>query len=238
MTIDHVSILRTVSDDLGRCVEANPTHPIPACPGWTATDVLRHVGQVYAMVAAIVADRSTTYVAPGPESIPPNDGLGSWFSERRAVVCDLLSGVEADTPVWTWSSNQTAGFYHRRMLHETVVHLGDIEHSLGRTPTVDRDVALDGIDEFFGVVLPFALARGRTTLPSGSLHLHCTDGEGEWLVRIEDGAIRLTHEHAKGDVAWRGSASDLYFAAWGRWSTAIEALGDPTIADQWKSVAP
>jgi len=238
MTIDHVSILRSVSGELGRRAEANPDLPIPECPGWTASDVIRHVGQVYAMVAAIVAERSLEYVAPGPESTPPTTGLETWFAERRAVVGDLLAAIDPDTPVWTWSSNRTAGFYHRRMLHETVVHLGDIERALGMEVIVDRVVALDGIDEFFDVVLPFSLARGRSTLPTGSLHLHCTDGDGEWMVRIEDGAPRLTHEHAKGDVAWRGAASDLYFATWGRWSTRIEALGDPGIAEEWNHVAP
>lgn len=238
MTIDHVSILSMKSDELGRLAESNPSLVIPECPGWTAEDVVRHVGQVYAMVAAIVAARSLEYVTPGPEADPPTDGLGVWFSERRRVVCDLLAGIEPTTPVWTWSADRTAGFYHRRMLHETVVHLGDIERSLGQESNIERDVALDGIDEFFDIVLPFTLARGRSTLPTGSLHLHCTDGDGEWMIRVDEGVAHITHEHAKGDVAWRGSARDLYFAAWGRWSSRIEALGDPAISDEWRKVAP
>lgn len=238
MTIDHVSLLRSASDELGRAAESNPTLPIPECPGWSAADVLGHVGRVYAMVASILRLRSTEYVAPGPEATPPTEGLGAWFAERRTEVCDLLATIEPEVPVWTWSSKQEAGFYHRRMLHETVVHLGDVERSLGRPVTVAREVALDGIDEFFEVVLPFALTRGRATLPSGSLHLHCTDGEGEWMIRMDQGEVRLTHEHAKGDVAWRGPAIDLYFATWGRWSPQVEAFGDMEIAEEWKRAAP
>ncbi|HQR30574.1 MAG TPA: DsbA family protein, partial [Anaeromyxobacteraceae bacterium] len=47
--------------------------------------------------------------------------------------------------------------------------------------------------------------RGERPLPSGSLHLHRTDGPGEWLVRAVDGEVVSTQEHAKGDAAVRGS---------------------------------
>ena len=61
----------------------------------------------------------------------------------------------------------------------------------------------------------------------GTVHLHCTDVDGEWLVARRDGEVTVTAEHAKGDVAARGSASDLLLFLWGRVpADALEVFGD------------
>ena len=60
------------------------------------------------------------------------------------------------------------------------------------------------------------LADNFDAVGDGTLHLHCTDVEGEWLVARRDGEVTVTREHAKGDVAARGSASDLFLFLWGR----------------------
>ncbi len=49
-----------------------------------------------------------------------------------------------------------------------------------------------------------------------TIHLHCTDGEGEWLITRAGDDVVVTREHAKGDVAARGTASDLLLFLWGR----------------------
>ena len=60
-----------------------------------------------------------------------------------------------------------------------------------------------------------------------TVHLHCTDAEGEWLVANRDGEVTVTQEHAKGDVAARGTASDLLLFLWGRVpADALEVFGD------------
>jgi len=65
---------------------------------------------------------------------------------------------------------------------------------------------------------------------SESMHLHCTDTEGEWMIRFTaDGAV-TTREHAKGDVAVRGTASDLYLLLWNRVSAErFEIFGDASL---------
>ena len=49
-----------------------------------------------------------------------------------------------------------------------------------------------------------------------TLHFHRTDGDGEWLVRLTPDGPEVERAHAKGDVAVRGSASDLLLARAGR----------------------
>ena len=58
--------------------------------------------------------------------------------------------------------------------------------------------------------------RGRRFPEAGSIHLHTTDTPGEWLVRLGPDGIHLTREHAKGDVAVRGPASDVLLVLMGR----------------------
>jgi hypothetical protein len=87
-------------------------------------------------------------------------------------------------------------------------------------------------------VLPRTIKRLHRQLPTDSLHLHCTDGDGEWMVKVESAELHMTHEHAKAAVAWRGSAVDLFLTCWGRSRPAVEILGDLSISQQWSCAAP
>jgi predicted lipid carrier protein YhbT len=71
-------------------------------------------------------------------------------------------------------------------------------------------------------------SRGET------MHLHSTDHEGEWLVRMEPDGLRVSREHAKGDAAVRGPAADLLLVVVGRApATTVEVLGDGAVLDRW-----
>jgi hypothetical protein len=98
-------------------------------------------------------------------------------------------------------------------------------------------LASDGIDEFVFVMLD-NVREGERAL-SGSVHLHCTDVDGEWLiVPTSDGALQVTREHAKGACALRGSAHDLLTALWRRVPmSAVEVIGDSAVAQQFLSRA-
>ena len=71
------------------------------------------------------------------------------------------------------------------------------------------------------------LAGGVTALDGMSVHLHCTDTEGEWLIVRDGDDLVVTREHAKGDVAARGTASDVLRFLWGRGGAdQLEVFGD------------
>ena len=74
--------------------------------------------------------------------------------------------------------------------------------------------------------------------PEGSLHLHRTDGDGEWMVRTVDGVLQVTREHGKGDVAVRGTASDLNLFMWNRLRPGLEYFGDTAVVEAWAAIAP
>ena len=102
-------------------------------------------------------------------------------------------------------------------------------------------VAADGIDEHLEVFV--AVGRMLHTAPAGpSIHFHCTDTDGEWLLELPVAGERvLTREHRKGDIALRGPAEDLLLVAWGRVSpeaAGIDVVGDGTVLEQWKELLP
>jgi uncharacterized protein (TIGR03083 family) len=150
-------------------------------------------------------------------------------------LVDALAAVDPTTPVWTFGANdRTAAFWQRRRSQETAVHRYDAESAAGTTTPVDTDLAVDGIDEFLVVFLP-RLAANFGAVGDGTVHLHCTDADGEWLVTIRGGEVTVTQEHAKGDVAARGSASDLLLFLWGRVPVDhLEVFGDDALLDRFR----
>lgn len=236
---EFLSTIRTASEFLADTPVDDHASAVPACPGWTVADVVVHVGRVYAMVTAIVSSRSTEPRRAGSEHDRPEPRhLVEWFAERRSDLVTALDGVTPDVPVWTWADEQRAAFYFRRMAHETVVHAYDVAEVRGVAFETHRRVTVDGIDEYFDVMLPFALRRRDLSLPTGSLHLHCTDGDGEWFVAGDAGRVAVERVHRKGDVAWRGAVLDLLAAAWGRRSPRIDVVGDAGVSDEWSALAP
>lgn len=223
--------------------------PLPACPGWTVRKAARHVGTAHRWVRAMVD--SGTYIVPRSLELglpPDNADLPDWIRAGAADLVAALRAAPADRPMWSWGSDQTAGFWSRRMLHEAAIHRGDIEMALGRTPDYDRAVAVDGVDEFLAnlpAAASFAPHIGRLTGDGETLHLHATEpagtvvnGEGaaEWLITLEPKGFRWGRAHAKGAAAIRGSVSDLYLFAWGRRKAddaRFEVLGDHVLVDHW-----
>ena len=228
--------LRRVDAEGHRLVEVaarDLAAPVPSCPGWTTTQLLGHVGRVWRSVTAHVVERSTEKI-PGTE-IPPAPATAAIVAFAAAGLTDLLrvlADADPGTPVWTWSpGRQNVGFYIRRMHHETLVHRVDAELALDDLTPVDSDDGADGVDELCEVMLA---ARTGDGLPGGSLHLHRTDGEGEWLLDVVDGAVTVRTEHAKGDAALRGSGDELLLAMWGRRPVeGLELFGDASVARAW-----
>ena len=235
----HLELLRASIDEMTKLSMGNLNVVVSDCPGWKISDLLGHVGQVFAMVDAIVIPRSQVRVGPGDESRPAHgQDMLEWFGVRSHSVLKTLENIDPSETLWTWSDRQDAGFYFRRMANEVAVHVCDLQRALSLPVEMERTLACDGIDELYIDMMTGWAKRFGKTFPSGSLHLHCTDGDGEWLVVPQDDRVVVSHEHAKGDVAWRGSAVSLILSAWGRSNTGIEVFGDADISEQWLNFAP
>ena len=242
--MDKHATISQISADGRRLLEVSRGDldaPVPTCGDWAIRDLVAHMGWVHGLVGEYVTRRAvkplTREEMPNP---PSDDSVTDFAAACLERLVDGLAGVEPDTPVWNWSPRQDAAFYFRRMLHETSVHRWDAENSLGDAAAVDGEQGRDGVDEFFDFVLPNAQARKRRELPRGSIHLHRTDGEGEWLVRgAEDGEIVTRRVHAKGDAAVRGTGGELFLAMWNRLPlSSLQVFGDADAARAWAALAP
>jgi uncharacterized protein (TIGR03083 family) len=200
--------------------------PVPSCPEWAMRDLVEHTGEVHRFwtkIAIGIGDPQDVV----RETPPAPDLVVEWYSEGLDRLLGTLRDADLNAPIWTWApGDHTTSWIFRRMAQETAVHRWDAENAVAHPRPIDADVGSDGIDELLYVWLPASreLHRGA----GETVHLHCTDVDGEWLVRLTAGSFEVTREHAKGDTAMRASASDLLLAFWERIPLErIEVLGPP-----------
>ena len=238
--LDASTYLDHVRRDARRVAEVVRTGPldagVPACPGWSLRDLVTHLGDVHrwAAMAARTAQRPVEAELDRPPA-GGSDELAAWIVEGADRLAATLEGLEPSAPTWhPFPVAKVAGLWPRRQAHETAVHRWDAESAVGDVTPIDATLASDGIDEYFELGLPRLVVREGVRLPDGSLHVHCTDVDGEWLVTSADGGLHVRREHAKGDAALRGPAEVLLLALWGRDAPgrdALEVVGDPAVAD-------
>lgn len=219
-------------------VAAAPEAQLQACPGWTNRDLAKHTGGVYGMVTAqLQAGNPEKRVPSNAPDAPETGDIIPWLRDRHQDLLATLRSTPPDAPTWTWIPEKTAVFFYRRMAQETAVHRWDAQQAAGTLTPIDPELATDGINEVITVFMQHA-PRGPIDYPAGSLHLHRTDGEGEWMLTAQNGVLTVTHEHAKGDAAARGPAQDILLYLWGRGRAGLECHGDDALIDAWGSVSP
>jgi uncharacterized protein (TIGR03083 family) len=229
----YVAALRRDGSALADAADGSLGAEIESCPGWSMSDLVWHTLEVHAFWREIVARRLTDrrdVVEPGR---PSDDVLVEEFRGGLDALADTLAHVDVETPLWTWSHQRNAGFVVRRMAQETAVHRWDAEAAVGRQQRIEPVLAVDGIDEW----LQFMLPDVRDDVDSSaaySVHLHCTDAPGEWIVRVDGSDARVSAEHGKADVAVRGGASELLLLLWRRLDPgAVEVLGDGRVLERF-----
>jgi uncharacterized protein (TIGR03083 family) len=216
---DHLRNLRTHAAALLGAVRADPTRPVPSCPGWNRLQLLGHVGAGHSLVRTqLAAGRGEQKGFQDAERPPKGEEARfDWFEAGAAALADALAAIDP-TETWpTWTGPQPGSWFHRRMAQETAMHHWDADPR-----PFDPDLAVDGIDELLGLigVITNRLPAERFTDVSGTIQLHAT-GErlaepGEWLVTFAGGRVTAAEGNAKGDAVLRGAASDLLLWAWNR----------------------
>jgi len=237
-TAAYLDAIRTESRAFVDAAErAGLDAPVPSCPDWTVTDLLGHVGQVQHWQAGLVERRASE--ADFTRDDPPVDPRArvDWVQNATERLLDAFAATPAETPMWTFVGPGTAAFWFRRQAHEIVMHRVDADLAAGELQPIAPDLARDGIDEFFDTLVAGRM-RDRFRGAGETVHLHRTDGEGEWLVRLTPDGPEVERTHAKGDVAVRGSASDLLLAIRSRTGLdACEVFGDAAVFARFQDQA-
>ncbi|GAA0602983.1 maleylpyruvate isomerase family mycothiol-dependent enzyme [Kribbella sandramycini] len=205
--------------------EIDPAAPVPACPGWAIADLALHIGAGQRWAASIVLS--------GVEQRRPEGVLraaiswGDWYAGTTAALAAALRAVDPAEPCWNFAPvEQRAGFWSRRRLHETVIHLVDAGQAAaaapGSVPTglaaVPAAVFADGVAEVFEVFLPRMLARGAAPAVTEEIGVRATDTGHEWTLTPSGQGLppQIRSGVATGAAVLEGSAVVLDLCLWKR----------------------
>src|SRR4051812_17934065 len=216
--MEFVAAIRAETDLFyATAVDADPTLGVPSCPGWTIEDLVWHLGEVHWFWGTDIEMRATdpdSVEATKPARPAGYQELVGWGRAQADRMISVLEQNDDATTVWTWSPpHQTVGFIRRHQVQEAAVHRWDMQNAATQSSPdpVDPEVASDSIDELLAVTLPWGVNDNKPL--SGRVHIHCTDTDGEWFIQPNGNVERI---HAKGDVALRGTASELLLAMFDR----------------------
>jgi uncharacterized protein (TIGR03083 family) len=198
---------------------AQPSAPVPTCPGWDAADLLWHLTEVQAFWSAIVRERcADPGELPGPVPSRPDSyaDLLELAETTAAELSRVLAATPASTGVWTWSDDRTAGFVRRRQAHEALIHRVDAECVTGQRTPLDAALAADGVDEALRVMFGESPDWVQLDVDEhASIRVTSTDTGKHWLVRLAryQGTDEAGQEQAGSTVVVADQDHDLATAA-------------------------
>ncbi len=206
--------------------------PVAACPGWDLRDLVVPTGMVHRWAAHAIEHGAPS---PGEREPGADEDLANWMRAGAASLADTLAAADPDGDTWhPFPVERTNWVWGRRQAQETAVHRWDAETAAFGSSTLDADQAAEGLHEFFELVLPRVFVREQVAPPGSSLHVHCTDVAGEWLVWGDGDGYGMVAEHRKGDAALRGPAETLLLVMMGRASVEqADVVGDRAVVDEW-----
>lgn len=230
----HVEAVRRETDALIAAFGSGGVDdPVPTCPEWMIRDLARHVGEFTGFWTHAVCEGAGREKTPFPD-MPErgSGGVAQWYRGLADSMIEVLSSTPPDTEIWTWvESDDRATFAARRAAHELAVHRYDAQNAVGTAQPIDAPLAADGVEEIF-VMMSAWEAKGHGT--GQTLHLHATDQEAEWLITLLPDRIEVEREHAKGDLALKGTTSDLELTLYQRPPLGeVERFGDESVLDAW-----
>jgi uncharacterized protein (TIGR03083 family) len=234
---DYIAALRWNGSAAAQAARDIPMETaVPSCPEWQMRDLAHHLGSHHRWVAGNLDQPPDGKAFERRAEPPADDAIPDWLEAGAEMLATKLAATDPTKPCWTWVPfDRSVGFWARRTTQETAMHRWDAQNAGGVADAIEPELAADGVDEYLGILGAF---RGRHFPEAGSIHLHTTDTPGEWLVRLDAEGIHLTLEHAKGDVAVRGPASDVLLVLMGRKTMgAAEVFGDAPLFERFRKHA-
>jgi uncharacterized protein (TIGR03083 family) len=221
---------------------------VETCPGWSARDLVRHLGMIHLWAASHVAypHDDPSYESEEEEHAAfagfwpalgvfwPDDGdLIDWYLRTNANLVDSLESASPDVAAWTFlPAPSPLAMWARRQAHETAVHRFDAQHAAGAESGFDPVFASDGIDE---ILAGFAPRKEQFPTPTTrNMVVHAEDTDHRWHLTLAPDGITTVRGDGPADLTLTGAASDLYLTLWNRGKDSrIKVEGDRELLDLW-----
>jgi uncharacterized protein (TIGR03083 family) len=234
---ENIQAVRRESAMLAEAARKNLAPTVPSCPDWSVSDLVWHVGGIHRHRIWLITEHPE-----GPSGFeidrPKDDEIVDWFEKGAENLAHVLESHEPSEHVWTWfPSDQTVGFWQRRMAQETAVHRWDAEHAAAETHPIEAALAADGIAEFFDTLMvvqeePTA-RRSTCTRPTSR-----RNGSSRWHRRAR-ARSRSTRRATRGSAELHPTCSSPYGAGyhwitWKCWATRNSPSASST---RWTSIS-
>ncbi|GAA1867911.1 maleylpyruvate isomerase family mycothiol-dependent enzyme [Myceligenerans crystallogenes] len=232
--LDHLALLEQLQGRFHDSIAGvDPAAPVPACGDWTVRDLVEHLAHVHHWAATQARAEDDPGLGDGPFDLAPH------YAAQAAGLRETLRSVPADALARVLSHPRPldagpASFWHRRQVHETLIHLHDLRAAVaGRAePGLVADVTpgtwADGVDEVVTVFQPRQVGLGRMRPLGVHVLLQADDvpGAPSWVLGFPD---RDRAREILPDVAVTGSAQSLALLLWRRLTpeeAGVAVLGD------------
>lgn len=245
LTVDRYldSIAQAGALLIERAESAGQDAPVPTCPDWRVAGLVAHQGMVHRWARANLLGEEP----PFRRETDVLDAVGSralaaWFREGVGMLTDALGSVspDVDAMVFLADAGPPRDFWARRQTYETTVHAVDaLAAVLGRLPTarevdLERDLALDGLDELICGFVPRKRSRLRSE-DSYTIAITPVDSDLGWRLRVSASPVVSERVRTDGaDATFAGTAEQLLLGLWNR-GDEMAVTGRPGVVDDWRT---
>ena len=194
--IDHLpELIRTQDAFAAGVAQSDPSARVPWCGEWRVRDLVEHLARVHHWAAA-----QARSVAEVPLESDPHDLVQRYVS-CATELRQTLQELDPTQPCLALVPDGTVAFWHRRQLHETLVHLWDLRAAAvlaqrgddawtmtdGLTPLGSDwlpgpGIWADTVAEVVEVMQPRQVRLGRSPELPVRLRLVATDEAGTWTL--------------------------------------------------------
>jgi uncharacterized protein (TIGR03083 family) len=241
----YLDALRREGAVLAGTSAADLDRTVPTCPDWTVAQLIGHTGWVHRWVTATLLGDPASPPSPRTiETAPSGPDVLGWYRQALDQLLPCLAEVDPGVIYKTFAGPRNGLWWARRMAHEAGMHRWDAQNAVGVADPFEAGLAADGVEEALDTYVVRRFDHGAFGSAGQTLHLHATDSDdaggqtGEWMLTMQPDAVIWERAHGKGDVALRGSTSDLLLFLMSRVGVdRFEIFGDRSLAERWQSAA-
>lgn len=153
-------LARLQGEFLAGIAGADLAAPVPACGRWNVRNLVEHLARIHHWAAAEARRTTETPLGRGPFD------LETLYADCARELLDTLTELGPQADASTMVGRGPASFWHRRQVHETLVHLHDLRAAAAGTAALgladaEPQVWADGVDEIVTMFQPRQVRLGR-----------------------------------------------------------------------------